>query len=326
MNHPEGVRSGVWVFPDRPAPELVELAVFSEALGLDEFWIGDEGPAREPFSVLAAAAARTATIRLGIGVTNPYTRAPGLTASTAMTLHEMTDGRFTLGIGAGGQLSLGPFGLSAEAPVQAVGDLIEVVKAARSGTDRPGYAAQEHAVRGSVDGCEPAIFIGARGRRLNELASKAADGVFIAGMPPFRFAAAIAAARSQRDVAVAVYPGVAFDAEALDRQRPQMIWALLDAPDEVRTRFGLSESAVQEAAAELVTGREAAARRLVTDAIARELILVGDPDVVGRELAVLARQHKQTSVGLALIEHLGTDDLVRCAEAMRVFAQHQERA
>jgi len=325
VNEPGIVRTGLWVFPDRPGQELVQLAIAAEAGGLDEFWIGDEGPAREPFSVLAAASGATSTIRLCIGVTNPYTRAHGLTASTAMTLHELSEGRFTLGIGAGGQLSLGPFSLTADAPLNAVEGLIDTVKAARAGIDGPGYSAQEHAVIGRAGEHEPAIYIGARGPRLNALASRTCDGVFIAGMPPFRFADAIAAARSVRDVAVALYPGVAFDDEALERQRPQMIWGLLDAPDVVRTRLRLDQSAVERAAADLVDGDESAARHLITDDLARSLVLVGEPEVVAGELAALVRQHRPTSVGLALIEHLGRPDVDRCAKTMELLRRQLER-
>ena len=47
--------TGLWILPDRPVGELLQAVLDSERQGLDEFWLGDEGPAREPFSVLAAA-------------------------------------------------------------------------------------------------------------------------------------------------------------------------------------------------------------------------------------------------------------------------------
>ena len=52
-------RTGVWMFPEAPAGELVAAIAHGEQLGLDELWLGDEGPAREPFSVLAAASQAT---------------------------------------------------------------------------------------------------------------------------------------------------------------------------------------------------------------------------------------------------------------------------
>ena len=70
------MRTGVWFFPDAPSASIVETIVAAEQLGLDEVWLGDEGPARDPFALLAAAAHVTRRIRLGIGVTNPYLRHP----------------------------------------------------------------------------------------------------------------------------------------------------------------------------------------------------------------------------------------------------------
>lgn len=66
------LRTGVWLFPAAPGRLMVEYVQDAERLGFDEIWLGDEGPARDPLSILAAAALRTRSIRLAVGVTNPY--------------------------------------------------------------------------------------------------------------------------------------------------------------------------------------------------------------------------------------------------------------
>ena len=43
-------RFGLWLFPDHPAGVLADVIVAAEAAGLDEVWLGDEGPARDPSS------------------------------------------------------------------------------------------------------------------------------------------------------------------------------------------------------------------------------------------------------------------------------------
>jgi len=53
----------VWFFPDADARRTVALAERAESLGLDELWLGDEGPARDPFALLAAAAVATSRLR-----------------------------------------------------------------------------------------------------------------------------------------------------------------------------------------------------------------------------------------------------------------------
>lgn len=317
-------RTCVWLFPDRPANELVALIGAAEDLGIDEVWLGDEGPAREPFAVLAAAARATRRIGLGIAVTNPYVRAPALTVTTALTVDELSGGRMLLGVGAGGQLSLGPFGLDAASPVRAVTDFIDTARAVTARRPGPGYSPSEHAIDGLGRGLAGAlpVYVGARGPRLNRLASERADGVFVAGMPPFRYQATLEAARSVRPVRVVLCPGVAFTEASLEAQRPQMIWGLLDTPAAVRERLDLDHDEVRAACAAMRDGDGEPARRLVTPAVAAELTLTGTPEQVGDGLTTLVASHRPDTIGLAITEHEGAADLERAAAA---FAAMRDR-
>jgi hypothetical protein len=74
------LRTGIWLFPDTASSTFVAHAAHCEAAGIDDLWVGDEGPGRDPFALLAAAAAVTARLRLAVGVTNPYLRHPAITA------------------------------------------------------------------------------------------------------------------------------------------------------------------------------------------------------------------------------------------------------
>ena len=85
----------------------------AEQLGIDDLWLGDEGPARDPFALLAAAPRSRTRLRLGVAVTNPYLRHPAITAVAAMTVHELSGGRRCLGVGPGGGIALGPLGMRA---------------------------------------------------------------------------------------------------------------------------------------------------------------------------------------------------------------------
>ena len=95
------MRTGLLLLPSRPATELVDLAVGAERLGYDDFWLADERFFREVYTVLGLAAARTSRLRLGPGVTDPYSRHPALTAMAIATLDEVSAGRAILGLGAG---------------------------------------------------------------------------------------------------------------------------------------------------------------------------------------------------------------------------------
>ena len=310
---------GVWVFPDVPAPELVDLARHVEDLGLDELWVGDEGPARDPFAVLAAAAVVTDRIRLATGITNPYVRHPGVAAASMLTIHELSGGRAVLGVGAGGHMSLSPFGLQPSRPVDRVREFLDIARAAATGTPAAGCSPSDVAVDEAGGGAPLPLFVGARGPRLNRLASERADGAFVAGMPPFRYSAVVGWARSVRPINIALYPSVAFTEKAVERHRPEMIWALLDTPPPIREELGLDGDAVRAAAEAIRAGDPEPARALVDDTVLEQVMLVGQPSVVGRRLAQLVRQHRPTSVGLALVQddlHEGVDHAAQAFAAM----------
>jgi len=82
----------------------------AEALGAHTAWTYDhltwrdlrDGPWLSAFPLLTAAAGVTTTLRLGTLVTSPNFRHPVTLAKEAMTLDDISGGRLTLGIGAGG--------------------------------------------------------------------------------------------------------------------------------------------------------------------------------------------------------------------------------
>jgi 5,10-methylenetetrahydromethanopterin reductase len=294
------VSTGVWFFPDAPGPAIVETIRAAEEAGLSEVWLGDEGPARDPFVVLAAAAVSTTNIRLGVGVTNPYLRHPSTTAATALTVHELSGGRMILGIGPGGDLALGPAQVERVRPLAATRRAVRIMRAVCAGTATEGYTPVGHA----IDAPGMPIFIGARSERFNRFASEAADGVFLGGIPYSRLAPTLAWARSARPIDAAIYVNAVFDADTLEEVRPQMIWPLLDAPDETRTRLGLRIEDVRLAAAALADGDEGPARKVVDDPVLDDLVVHGDPAAVGRQVAERLRGLRPSSVGIALL----TDD------------------
>ena len=80
--------------------DFVQLARTAEDTGYDTLFV-PEGVAREAFSTLAALAPVTSRIGLGTGVLPMPSRTSAITAMGAATLHELSDGRLILGIGAG---------------------------------------------------------------------------------------------------------------------------------------------------------------------------------------------------------------------------------
>ncbi|MBK9434266.1 MAG: LLM class flavin-dependent oxidoreductase [Micrococcales bacterium] len=104
------MRFGVVILPDAGWPELRARWVEAQARGFHVAWTYDhlswrslrDSPWLGSIPMLAAAAASTTTLRLGTLVTSPNFRHPVVLAKDAMTLDQISAGRFELGIGAGG--------------------------------------------------------------------------------------------------------------------------------------------------------------------------------------------------------------------------------
>jgi 5,10-methylenetetrahydromethanopterin reductase len=290
-------RFGLWLFPDHAAGVLADVIVEAEEAGLDEVWLGDEGPARDPLVTLAAAAPRTTRVGLGVAVTNPYLRHPAATASAFGTLAELAPGRVVLGLGAGGGLALGPVALERRDPLLRVADAVRIARAVLSGTSTDGYRVPPHAIRAP----DVPIFIGARGERLNRLASDVADGVFLGGVPLPMIATTLEWARSRRPVAAAVYPNVAFTPAEADAIRPNLVYAFSDAPPVTSAMLGVDRDAAARAATALAHGDDGPARAVIDDRVLAALLVSGTVEEIGRQLADLARRHRASSVGVAYI-------------------------
>ena len=289
--------TGIWLFPDVAAPDLVGAFRTAESLGLDEVWLGDEGAAnRDPFAVLAAAATQTSRARLGLAVTNPYLRHPAVTASAMMTVQELSMGRAVLGVGAGGGLCLGPLGITSEHPLQRVRDFIRIARAVAGGTATEGYSPPDGAFRAP----SLPIYIGSRSEQLNRLASSAADGAFVGATPFFLLGTTMAWARSARPIPVSLYLNALFGREELEWARPRLVQSLLDAPEVSRSHLGLYEADLRSAVAGLAHDDDQLARKLMTDEIVDQLVLFGDRRRVARRLCEIARTYQPASIGICL--------------------------
>jgi alkanesulfonate monooxygenase SsuD/methylene tetrahydromethanopterin reductase-like flavin-dependent oxidoreductase (luciferase family) len=80
---------------------LVQEAQRGEELGFGTAFISERWNVKEASSLVGAACAVTTRMNVATAATNCNTRHPLITASWATTMHRLSGGRFTLGIGAG---------------------------------------------------------------------------------------------------------------------------------------------------------------------------------------------------------------------------------
>lgn len=105
----KGFRFGIYTPQWKPYQVLLDNWRYFEELGFDSVWPCDhfhnpghpDKPFFEGWTVLAALAAETSRIRLGVLVSSNTFRHPALLAQQAITLDHISEGRLDFGVGAG---------------------------------------------------------------------------------------------------------------------------------------------------------------------------------------------------------------------------------
>ncbi len=119
---------------------VADYVVEAERIGLDVCWVA-EAWGSDAASALGFYAARTERMLLGSGVFQIGTRSPVLIAQTAITLSNMSGGRFLLGLGASGpQVIEGLHGVPFDRPLTRMRETVEIVRHVTAGSDKVRYS------------------------------------------------------------------------------------------------------------------------------------------------------------------------------------------
>ncbi len=172
-------RSGIYL-EALPASALIEYAVQADSAGFDSVWFSEIMFA-DAFTPAAAAAGRTRNIHLGTGVIGPWSRSPLVSAMTAASLSEISQGRLRLGIGSQAAPYVNNWhGRNYKKPLTAVREYVTILQRILSGQP----AEMEGELFRIRDFQYPLpllysvpVYIGAIGPRMIELAGELADGV-----------------------------------------------------------------------------------------------------------------------------------------------------
>ncbi|MFJ8948768.1 LLM class flavin-dependent oxidoreductase [Streptomyces sp. NPDC102381] len=113
--------------------ETVDFVTEAERLGLDICWVAEAWGSEAP-SPLGYLAARTERMLLGSGIIQLATRTPAAIARAAITLSNISEGRFLLGLGPSGpQVIEGLHGVPFARPLGRMRETVEIVRMAATG-------------------------------------------------------------------------------------------------------------------------------------------------------------------------------------------------
>ncbi len=144
--------------------DLVTNAQRFEALGYHELWL-PEIFGREPFATAGFLLARTRKLKVSTGIANVYARDADSAAQGANTLAELSDGRFSLGLGVSHPILIEPRGHQWAAPVTKMRSYLERLRVAPLESPRADKPAT--------------VIVAGHGSGLIKVARDLADGSFL---------------------------------------------------------------------------------------------------------------------------------------------------
>lgn len=296
------------------AAEVADL----ERAGLDIVFV-PEAYSFDAVSALGYLAASTERVQLASGILQLYTRTPTLTAMTAAGLDYVSDGRFTLGLGASGpQVIEGFHGVPYDAPIARTREVIEICRRVwrrenlqyqgkhytiplpadqGTGLGKP-LKIINHPVRERIP-----ILVAALGPKNVELAAEIAEGwqpiFFLPEKAQQVWGQALAAGRAKRDSVLGeldVYAGpmlaIGEDVEPLrEFVKPQLALYIggMGAKGKnfyhaLATNYGYGSQAdrIQEL---YLAGDKDGAAKAVPDELVRDINLIGAPGFVQERVA-----------------------------------------
>lgn len=323
------------LMPDGPVGRVAELARLAEDLGAARVLVYDEGlHTRDVYITLAAVAAATERVALGPGITNPYVRHPGATASAIATLDEASGGRAFLGLGAGGGLTLTPLGIERRRPARTVEDMIVTLRRLFTGERvdhgdpaTPTASAfsfrQAHLDYGRA-GIE--IVLAGRGPRMTALGGRLADGFNLSWIHRDLLGHHVRALREaagqhqpDRPFRISWSTMVATGDADLEAARAQLSFRLLDSPDEVRDRLGVTPEHVAAIRAALAAGGPPAAAAHVDPDWVLPFVVAGPPGECRRQLHRTMADHDIDEFQLPLASIDGAGERIEAAAALLGF-------
>jgi 5,10-methylenetetrahydromethanopterin reductase len=296
--------------------ELRRYGELAENAGFDSLWVTERYFHEETFSLLGYLAAATNTIKLGLGVTNPYTRNPALLAMSTATLDRISGGRFSLGLGRSERgVIQGRMGMRYGDPFQVMESVVSTLRRLMAGealttTEGPSPLTN---VRLAIapSQAEPPIYLAAIGPKALRLAGAIADGVLLNAYTPVDYVkyaaeevrkAATEAGRDPDsvDIACMLIMRQTDEPERLWPDLKRRIVRLLEEPrvgEILLEKGGFDPSILEPLRASVQQDRGASAVDLISDDMVDAFYLVGSAEYCKERVAA----YRNAGVNLPLL-------------------------
>ncbi|MCD4703005.1 MAG: 5,10-methylenetetrahydromethanopterin reductase [Methanosarcinaceae archaeon] len=283
---------GIEFVPGDPVLKIAHYAKLAEQQGFDNVWITDHYNNRDVYTTLAVLAMNTNSIKLGTGVTNPYTRNAAITASSIGAINEISGGRAILGIGPGDKATFDAMGISWDKPLTTTKENIEALRGFFAGkkVEQDGKVVKFGGAKMAFKTGDVPIYMGAQGPKMLELSGEVADGVLINASHPKDFEVAMTqiaagakkAGRDPKDIDVAAYACFSIDKDAAKAKNAAKIvvaFIVAGSPDMVLERHGIDPAAKTDIGAAIAKGDFGALMGgMVSDAMIEAFSICGTPD------------------------------------------------
>ncbi|APH39110.1 5,10-methylenetetrahydromethanopterin reductase [Methanohalophilus halophilus] len=283
---------GIEFVPGDPVLKIAHYAKLAEQQGFDNVWVTDHYNNRDVYTTLAVLAINTNSIKLGTGVTNPYTRNAAITASSIGSINEISGGRAILGLGPGDKATFDAMGIPWDKPLTTTKESIEALRGFLGGekVEMDGDMIKFGGAKMAFKTGNVPIYMGAQGPKMLELAGQVADGVLINASHPRDFevamekikAGADKAGRSMDEIDVAAYACFSIDkdaAKAKNAAKVVVAFIVAGSPDMVLERHGIDPASKKDIGAAISKGDFGALMGdLVTDEMMDAFCICGTPE------------------------------------------------
>jgi 5,10-methylenetetrahydromethanopterin reductase len=302
------VKFGILIPHMKSVDSTIKLVKLAEEKRYDFVWFSNATPTgsilcRDPYVLLTISAIKTNRVKLGVGVTNPYTRHPLLNAVALATIDEISDGRAILGIGASSEGILRPLGLQQRRPAVACREAIEAIKRLYTGKEVQ-YDGQMFRIDGSklvfdVRKDIP-VYLACRAPNTSIVAGMVADGAIIGSIKSQRGLTRILsqikkgaekASRNSQEIDLVSWVQ-AFISEdkkaAVEAAKPAVAHTIEYLPSSLLEQFGVGKEMYVQIKEALKSMRYSKAFELMTDETIDDWALAGTPSMCTEKIEELA--------------------------------------